>query len=228
MQIGFTDPWWNTVQLRAAQAPFTFVVDREVDWTDYANVALAVVGLLLTAALVVVAVLEIRRASRAEAAALQAREGRERVAAVRISAEAYNAQTRLTTLLDYYPPDQPLHRQSSGRDEQAYASWAAGVEEDEDLAKNINALLNLADNASDMVFNAVEFAYTSFRKGKEEAVNCHLVFVNTGDVGIVMAHARAARERLQACASRLATVINPDLLVQTHRVQASDGVRVRG
>jgi hypothetical protein len=70
VQIGFTDPWWKAVDLHAAQAPFTFNMDQGWNWTD-------LVSLGLTAALVWIAYLEIKRAKRAETAALESRKGRE-------------------------------------------------------------------------------------------------------------------------------------------------------
>jgi hypothetical protein len=191
-------------------------ITQASDWTDVANVSLSAVGLLLTAALVAVAVLEIKRAERAEKAALAARRGRERVAAVRVSAEAYNAHPRLAALLSSFPPDQPVEKQSSGREEQAFAGWAYAVAVSNELSENLNTVLVLAGEASDEVFNTVDVAYTFYRKSKEEAVKCQSAFEQESKAEVVQAHAEAARILLQASADNLKMLINPLLLAQTH------------
>jgi hypothetical protein len=199
LQIGFAHPWWDTLSYRAAQAPFTFKLEHGPAATDW-------ISLGLTAALVWIAFLEIRRAKRAETATLAARKGRDRVAAVRVSAEAYNAQPRLASLLENFPGEIG-----------GYQVWAAEVSAAKELSDNMNALLVLAGEASDKVFNDVEFVYNTFRKGKEEAEKCVESWGPTENIEIMKAHAFAARDLLQACSKRLGTLISPVLLAQVAR-----------
>jgi hypothetical protein len=141
---------------------------------------------------------------------------------MRISAEAHNAQPRLAALLSAFPPDQSIHKQSSGREEQAYSGWAYGVQVSSDLIRNINNLLDMTEHASDEVINAIDFVYSSFRKATEEAQSCQNAFESKEAAEIVKAYAHASRDLLQASSERLATVIDPVLRAKTVRVQTPD------
>jgi hypothetical protein len=190
-------------------------------WSLSAENMGVIANVLLTAGLVYFAGAEIRIAK-------AARKARERTAAVRISAEAYNAYPRIQALVRGFTADPSPASQSSGIPGHAQASWAAGLRSQE-LTQNMNTLLVIAGEASDQVFKAVELAYYDFRKASEEAVACELSWMAGADkdIGIVLDQARAARDLLDRCVQHLRSVISPVLLAQTLRLPTIEGATAR-